>query len=73
MTMFCEVHGPRGNPAVMRKLEDIDRVVKLRLPAGRGTPLEPDLKDVLERIKEYDARCFQKLFGELGPALGPRR
>jgi hypothetical protein len=64
-TMDNELFGERGNPAVRSKLMDIDKVVKLKLPEGRGA-LEKDLKDNLERIKEYDAKCFQRLFRELG-------
>jgi hypothetical protein len=67
-TMDHELYGPKGNPAVRSKLEDIDKVVKLRLPEGRDGTIERELKDSLERIKEYDARCFQRLFKELGAA-----
>ena len=66
-TMYNELHGERG--AAWKKLEEIDKVVKMRLPQGRSNGVESDLKEGLERIKEYDARCFRKLFGELGPAL----
>jgi hypothetical protein len=71
--IYGELVGPRGDPRVLGQLGRIDRLVKMRLPAGRDTPMESELTDSLERIKKYDAREFRTLFGELGKLLGPRR
>ncbi len=69
--IYGELAGPRPDPRLLGQLGQVDRLVKFRLPAGRGTPVEPELSDSLERIKKYDARDFRTLFGPLGKMLEP--
>jgi hypothetical protein len=68
-TIYNELNGTDGNPKVRKDLAVLDQLLKLRLPKGRTTLVEDELKASLEKINDYNPDRFRQILRNLSGAL----